>query len=73
MHGPKPYELIGFGDMRGPTPYELIGFGDMRGPKPYKFIGFDGPRKEKEEQRRDLRRRRGEAAPRVTGVWGRGA
>ncbi len=28
MHGPKPYKLIGFGDMPGPKACELIGFGD---------------------------------------------
>jgi hypothetical protein len=40
IHGPKPYEFIGFGDIHGPKPYEFIGFGDIHGPKPYEFIGF---------------------------------
>ncbi len=39
-HGPKPYELIGFGAIHGPKPYEFIGFGAIHGPKPYEFIGF---------------------------------
>ncbi len=25
---------------KGPKPYKLIGFGDIHGPKAYKFIGF---------------------------------
>ena len=37
---PKPYEIIGFGDIHGPKPYEFIGFGDIHGPKPYEFIWF---------------------------------
>ncbi len=28
---PKPYKLIGFGDIHGPKPYEFIGFGDIHG------------------------------------------
>ncbi len=40
--GPKPYEVIGFGNIHGPKPYEFIGFGDSYDPKPYKFIGFGG-------------------------------
>ncbi len=27
IHGPKPYEFIGFGSIHGPKPYEFIGFG----------------------------------------------
>ncbi len=41
--GPKPYELIGFGDIHGPKPYKFIGFGGIHGPKHYKFIGFGDP------------------------------
>ena len=37
---PKPYKLIGFGDIHGPKPYKFIGFGNIHGPKPYKFMGF---------------------------------
>jgi hypothetical protein len=37
---PKPYEFIGFGDIRGPKAYEFIGFDDIHGPTPYEFIGF---------------------------------
>ncbi len=40
IHGPKPYNFIGFGDIHGPKRYEFIGFGAIHGPKPYKFIGF---------------------------------
>ncbi len=42
VHGPKPYEFIGFGDIHGPKPYEFIGLGDIHGPKPYEFIASRG-------------------------------
>ncbi len=37
---PKPYELIGFGDIHGPKPYKFTGFGDIHGPKHHKFTGL---------------------------------
>ncbi len=29
-------------DIHGPKPYEFIGFGDIHGPKPYKFMASTG-------------------------------
>ncbi len=40
IHGPKPYKFIGLADIHGPKPYKFIGFGNIHGPKPYKFMGF---------------------------------
>ncbi len=37
---PKPYELIGFGNIDGPKPHQLIRFGNIYGPNAYKLIGF---------------------------------
>ncbi len=43
-HGPKPYKLIGFGDIYGPKPYNFTGFGNLYGPKPYKCTCLLGSR-----------------------------
>ncbi len=45
IHGPKPYEFIGFGDLHGPKPCELIGFGDLHGcsGKMSQSIALDAP------------------------------
>ena len=40
-HGPKPYNLLWFGDIHGPKPYKFTWFDDIHGPKPYKFTWFD--------------------------------
>ena len=40
IHGPKPYEFIGFGSIHCPKPYEFIRFGSIHGPKPSEFIGL---------------------------------
>ncbi len=40
IHGPKPYEFIGFGAVEVTKPYEFIGFGAMDVTKPYEFMGF---------------------------------
>ena len=51
---PKPYEFTWFGDIHGPKPYDCIGFGllgagpwqakqavgGLLGPKPYEFTRF---------------------------------
>ncbi len=39
-YSPKPYKLIGFGDIYAPKPYNFVGLGDICAPKLYKLIGF---------------------------------
>ncbi len=33
---PKPYKIIGFGDLHDPKPYKIVGFGDLHDPKPHR-------------------------------------
>ncbi len=40
IHGPKPYEFMGFGAMGVTKPYKFIWFGNIHGPKSYELKGF---------------------------------
>ncbi len=43
MHGPKPYEFIGFGDIHGPKTYEFVDFWWSAPGEPFLMVGREVP------------------------------